>query len=337
MKERFKIIILFLISGTLLFSCNKKKEGDCIHDKAAILITVVDNNGNKVGNATINVFDSFDNYEKSRVQKNNSAYATGSARSISTSEVQLLVDPYVEHWLLVTYYDTIQLKFLSSELTTSKLDKLQSCSDYHITVTLAPLGANVAFWAATPLNIPIAVQFNNITDTLKNVSATQPINATNPGTPYELVFPVKAGTYAYQATSLDGCSWQGQVTVVDGQFTTVKLETCQRALLAFYYSPLSFMPSSKNNISIYMDNNPVPVGTLSASILNSTLTGPGSCSAPAISQVLYVYVEPGVSHTYKALSIPGSNGIPCVWSGTTGVLNTNCALNPPVFLGQGCY
>ncbi len=336
MNQRFKTIILFLVVGALVSTCNKKKESSCVHESANIYIKVVDNNGVQLANATINVFDSFEKYEKARTQSNNAAYAIDSIKSNSANEVFVAVDPYVEHWLLVTYYDTTLLKYLTSELTSSKVDKLQSCSDYHITVSLLPLGANVAFWTDTPLNLPITVKFDNVLDTLKQSTATQPTDAAHPGRPQEIVFPVKAGTYAYQATSQDGCSWQGQVTVADGQFTSVKLEICQRALVAFYYSSLSFMPSSKHVIDVYIDNNSSPAGTLTAPITSASFTGTGSCSSPPIDHVLYLYLEPGVTHSYKAVSGPGSNNIPCIWTGSTNVLSTNCASNPAIFLKQGC-
>jgi hypothetical protein len=336
MKKRFKTIILFLVVGALVSTCNKKKESGCVHENANVYIKVLDNNGVQLANATINVFDSFENYEKARTQKNNSAFAIDSIKSNSSNEVFVGMDPYVEHWVLVTYYDSTLLKYFTSELTSSKMDKLQSCSDYHITVNLLPLGANVAFWTDSPLNLPIIVKFDNVLDTLKQSTTTQPIDAANPGRPKEVVFPVKSGTYAYQATSQDGCSWQGQLTVVDGQFISVKLEMCQRAILAFYYSSLSFMPSSKHVIDIYIDNNPSSAGTLTAPITSASYSGSGSCSTPAIDHVLYLYLEPGVTHTYKAVSGPGSNGIPCIWTGTTNVLSTNCASNPPIFLQQGC-
>ena len=334
MKNKDLFAILFLLLGAFLITCNKKKEGTCIHpnDKAALYITVVDNNGAKMGKALITLFDSYQNFQSAVATKNNPKYAIDSIHSVSGSEVFLYADPYIEHWILVTYYDTVQQKFLSSELTTSKINKLQSCSDYHIQINLEIVGGNVAFWTSSGINLPIVVQFNNVVDTLLGFTSVVPIAPSTPGAPGELMYPVKAGTYQYQATSKKGCSWTGQVTVKDGQFVTVKLEPCVRAVLAFYFTSASAIPTNKQSIDIYIDNNPTSAGTLTSA------AGVVSSSCSALSNVLYVYLEPGVSHTYKAISIapPGSNGVPCFWSGSTSVLSTSCSLNTPIFLGPGC-
>ena len=332
-KKRVRSVILFLLLGILLITCNKKKEGPCMHpnDAAFLYFRVVDNNGNSVGKAQISLFDSYRNYEDGVSSKNDPQYAQDTILSISGSEVFLMADPYKEHWILVTYYDSTQQKFLSSQLTTSKIDKLQSCSDYHLKINIEPVGGTVAFWTSSGINLPIIVQFNNVTDTLTDSTSVQPVNIGSPGSPKELTFPVKAGTYQYQASSADGCAWTGEITVKDGQFVTVKLEPCPRAVLAFYYNSISAIPSSKQSIDIYIDNNPISMGKITAP---ASGTIPTSC--PAADNVLYLYLEPGVSHTYKAVSPAGSNGTPCFWSGVTGVLSTDCNANTPIYLGQGC-
>jgi hypothetical protein len=334
MKNKIQSVILFLLLGVLLITCNKKKEGSCVHpnDEAALYITVVDNNGVKIGKALITLFNSYQNFQSAVASKNNPKYAIDSIRSVSGSEVFLYADPYVEHWILVTYYDSVQQKFLSSELTISQIDKLQSCSDYHIQINLEIVGGNVAFWTSSGINLPIVVQFNNVTDTLLDSTGVQPVNSITPGAPKELQFPVKAGTYEYQASSKNGCAWTGQVTVKDGQFVTVKLEPCVRAVLAFYFTSFSTIPANKQNISVYIDNNPTPAGIITTPFAGSIL----STSCPTVSNVLYVYIEPGVTHTYKAVSTAGSNGVPCFWSGNTSVLSTSCSMNAPIFLGSGC-
>jgi hypothetical protein len=335
MKKRGPSIILFFLLGVLLVTCNKKKEGACPNntEEASLLIKVVDNNGNQIDSARITIFDSYQQYQKATVSKNNPKYALDSIYSKSNNEVTLLADPYIEHWILVTFNDTAQQKFLSSELTMSKVEKLQSCSDYHITIKLEPLGANVAFYTTSGINLPIYVQFNNVLDSLIDSTSVTPTDPATPGSPKELVFPVKAGTYQYQAFSKDGCTWTGQVTVTDGQFTTIHLVPCQRAVLAFYYNASSAIPTAKQTgIDIFIDNNPTPVGTLNGPYAGPTLTT--SCP-PAANNVLYIYLEPGVSHSYKAVSQPGANGTPCIWSSGTPVLTPDCN-NTPIYLGPGC-
>ena len=238
-------------------------------------------------------------------------------------------------FLVATFYDPIQQKYLSSELVVSKIDKLQACSDYHITLKLDLIGANVAFWTASTVNLPITIKFDNVSADLLGSTSTKPTDPATPGAPNALVFPTKAGTYQYQAFSKDGCSWAGEVVVVDGQFTTIQLETCKRALVAFYFNTFSNVPLAKQSIDIFVDNNPKSVGTLKAAYTGATLSN--SCpSAPSTDNVLYIYLEPGVAHSYKAVSPPGVNGIPCVWSGSTSVLSTDCNLNLPVYINQGC-
>jgi hypothetical protein len=338
MKKRFQTILLFLVVGMVVFTCNKKKESPCYYpnDQANLIITVLDRNGNKVNNAAVNIFDSFENYETARVNKNNSSYAIDTASTKANGEANVLTNSYTDHWILVSYYDKTLQTYMSSELTTSKLAKLQACSDYYLTITVQPLGGVVSFWASTGLNIPIVVQFNNVLDTLLKSTPTAPVDASTPGAPYEAVYGVKAGTYPYQATSQDGCSWQGSVTVTDGQFLPVQLAACQRAVLAFYYNGSSTIPTAKVPITIYIDNNPTPAGTLTAPFTGSVLSSSCPSGSPG-NNVLYVYLEPGVSHTYKAVSSPGANSTPCIWSGTTSVLSTTCSANPPIYLGQGCY
>lgn len=335
MKKRGSSIILFFLLGLLLITCNKKKEGPCINntEEASLFIKVVDNNGIQIDNARITIFDSYEQYQKATASKNNPIYALDSVYSISNASVTLLADPYTEHWILVTFNDTIQQKFLSSELTMSKVDKLQSCSDYHFTIALQPLGGNVGFWTASNINLPIYVQFDNKLDSLLDSTSVQPVDPANPGSPKELVFPVKAGTYQYQAFSKDGCTWTGQVTVTDGQFVTVHLVPCQRAVLAFYYNASSGIPAAKQTgIQLFIDNNPTPVGTLNGPYAGPSLTN--SCP-PIANNVLYIYLDPGVSHSYKAVSQPGSNATPCIWSSGTPVLTPDCN-NTPVYLGPGC-
>ncbi|MES2621644.1 MAG: hypothetical protein V4615_12405 [Bacteroidota bacterium] len=334
MKKRTLSIILFLLLGAILVTCNKKKEGPCVYnnDNAAIFIKIVDNFGNQVDSARITIFDSFEKYQKAIASKNNPKYADDSVYSESNLEVTLMTDPYVEHWILVTFNDTVQKKFLSSELSMSKVDKLQSCSDYHVTINIEPVGGIVAFWTSLGTNLPIYVQFNNKLDSLTDFTPTQPVDPSNPGSPKELIFPVKAGTYQYQAYSADGCTWTGEVTVNDGQFTTVQLVPCARARLAFYYTASSAIPAAKQSpIDIFIDNNPIPAGTLNAPYAGPTLSN----SCPPATNVLYIYLEPGVSHTYKAVSPAGTNGTPCIWSSGTPVLTPDCN-NAPIFLGPGC-
>ena len=124
------------------------------------------------------------------------------------------------------------------------------------------------------------------------------------------------------------------MTVTDGQYLPVKLEPCQRALLAIYFSTSSAIPTAKQTLDVYIDNNPTPIGKLTAPV-SSTIVN--SCNTPfAAANVLYVYLEPGVSHTYKVVSGPGVNGSPCTWSGTTPILSTDCSSNAPILLGIGC-
>jgi len=331
---------LFLYSAlTLLFTtCNKKKEGPCFYpeDKAQLYITVINEFGEKVDNALINVFDSYQNFENARSQKNALIFAYDSIRSSSVSEAQLMANSKSDNWILVSFFDPSLNRYLSSELTVSKIEKIQSCSDYHITINIAPVGAVVAFWTDSPINVPIAVKFNNVLDTLYNTTTFAPISPANPGAPTVLMFGVSDGTYQYQATSANGCTWKGEVTLSNGQFTTVKLDGCERALIAFYYNTASFVPTDKQTITVYLDNNPVPVGTLTAPVLSVAPTN--SCNTPAVTNVLYVYAEPGVIHTYKAQSITGGGTVPtpCLWTGTIAPLDNNCTLNVPVYLGQGC-
>jgi hypothetical protein len=333
MKNKVQSVILFLLLGVVLITCNKKKEGSCVHpdDKAALYIIIVDNNGQKIGKALITLFDTYENYQKATASKNNPIYAQDSIRSVGGgSEVFMYADPYKEHWILATYYDSTQQKFLSSELTTSKINKLQSCSDYHIQINLEAVGGTVAFWTSASLNLPIKIQFNKVIDSLQGFTSVAPTDPITPGAPGELLFPVKAGTYEYQASSKDGCAWTGQVTVKDGQFVTVELQPCARALVAFYFSSASAIPTNKQSIDVYVDNDPTPVGTLTVP------AGTPTTSCSGFPNVLYVYLEPGVSHVYKAVSTVGSNGVPCFWSGNTPVLNTSCSANTPIFLGSGC-
>jgi hypothetical protein len=335
MKKRFFNSVSFLLLGLVLFTCNKKKEGDCIYsdNQSKLLINIVDNHGNKVDSAKITIFDSYQNYLKAVASKNDPRYALDSVYSQDTKAVKLMIDPYKDHWILATLYDTTQQKYLSSEINTSMLNKLQSCSDYHLTILIEPVGANVAFWTPSGINLPIKIQFNNSIDSLIDSTATAPTDVATPAIPKQLIFPVKAGTYQYQASSAQGCSWQGEITVTDGQYLPVRLEPCQRALVAFYFNISSAIPTPKQTIEVYIDNNPTPVGTLTnpySGILSS------SCpAAPSTNNVLFVYLEPGVSHFYKCVSAPGTNGTPCVWPGTTPVLTPDC-LNAPIYLGPGC-
>lgn len=328
--------LLILVMSLFLLTCNKKKEGPCIHDEAALYITVIDNNGVKIGGAVINVFDNYSSYESAKGAKNDTSFATFTGFSNAATEAELLVSPYIEQWILVTYYDSIQQKYLSSENNFSVMSALQSCSDYYITVQLDPVGGVVSFWSPSAQNIPITVKFNGITDSLTGTTLTVPVSPSNPGEPQSLNFPVNAGTYSYQATSADGCSWQGEVIITDGQFIAIQLAPCERALVAFYFNSLSAIPTDKQNITIFIDNNPVAAGTLTGMYSGAPITN--SCQgSPVMPNILYVYMEPGVAHTYKAETVPGSNSIPCIWTGTTSVLSTDCNLNPPVYLNQGCF
>jgi len=125
-----------------------------------------------------------------------------------------------------------------------------------------------------------------------------------------------AGTYQYQATAAGGCSWQGEVTLTDGQFKAVQLESCQRTVVAFYADASSGIPTAPNNkfpISIYIDNNPNPVGVLSGLYSGPALTT--SCpGVPIATNILYVYLEPGATHSYKAVSSVGTTNA-CIWTG----------------------
>ncbi len=331
MSQKIKFLVFFLVVSLVVMTCKQKaKEGDCVHEKAHIYVSVVDNKNLKIENAIINVFDSYENFEKAKADRNNAAYATGSYISLLTDEVEIPVDPYVEHWVLVTKYDSIQLKYLSSELDLSKIEPLQSCSDYHVTVNLDPVGAVVAFWTASNLNLNIKIKLNGVLDSLTSVSATEPIDGATPGPPSQVNFPVQAGTYQYQASSAGNCSWQGEVTIANGDFRAIKLEPCERAVVAFYIETLD---ANKFPITLYIDNTATPVGTINAP---HTGTVANACpGAPVAANVLYVYMEPGVAHTYKAVSAAGST-IPCTWTGSTGVLSPDCSLDPAIKLGAGC-
>ncbi len=339
MNKNLKPVLFFLTISLFLITCKQKaKEGDCVHEKAHLYLTVIDNQSIKIDNAVINIFDTYENFEKARVEKNNSAYAIATFSSLSTTEVEIPVDPYTEHWVLVTKYDSVQLKYLSSELTVSKLDRLQSCSDYHSSVNVVPTGATVAFWTPSSINLPIKIKFNNILDSLTSLSSVEPLDAATPGYPKPLNFPVTAGTYQYQATSNGNCIWQGEVTVVDGEFKTIQLEPCQRTVVAIYADASSGIPNVAANekfpINVFMDNNTTPVGVITGIYSGPTLTS--SCPGlPLPPNVLYIYLEPGVTHTFKAVSSAGSS-TSCIWTGNTLVLNTDCSLNAPVKLWTGC-
>lgn len=330
----FRKIALFLSAIAVFLGCKQgAKEGDCVHEKAYVYLSVLDAKGQKVNKATVNIFDSFDQYEKARAGMNNSSYASASYLSNSTEEIKIPVDPYVEHWILVSKYDSTELQYLSSETTTSKIEKLQSCSDYHVSVNLASLGATVAFWTASTANLNIKVKFNNILDSLMYAISAAPTNAVSPGHPKQVNFVVKAGTYQYQANAAGGCTWQGEVTVADGDFKTVQLEACARTYIAFYIE--SGINTNKFPLNVYIDNNSTPAGTINGQYSGSSLTSSCPVSPTVTPNVLYVPVEPGVSHTYKVVSQPG-NTAPCTWAGTTPVLSSNCASNIPIKLGAGC-
>ena len=336
MTKRVKSLFLFFVTGLVLVTCNKKKEGQCEYgdNKSKLFIKIIDNKGNKVQNARINIFESFEKYQTAIVYKNNPLFALDSVYSDSTKAVNLFIDPYNDHWILVSYYDSTQLKYLSSELTTSKIDKLISCSDYHFTIILEPVGANVSFWTPSGINLPIDIKLDNKLDSLLDSTLVAPINLITPAAPKQTSFAVKAGTYQYQATSKQGCSWQGEFTVTDGEYLPIKLEPCQRAFLAFYFTSASAIPTPKQTLTIFIDNNPASIATLNG----PTVVAPvNSCNSPSpVPNAVYVFLEPGVSHTYKVVSGPGVNGIPCIWTGTTPILSTDCSLNTPIFLGTGC-
>lgn len=340
MKRILKSLFLICSVSLLLVTCKQRaEEGDCVHDPAYIYVKVIDNLNVQVDSARINIFDSYENYEKARTDKNNPTYAIATFSSYSTQAIEIRVNPYVEHWILVSKYDSAQLKYLSSELKISKIDKLQSCSDYHITVQMQTVGGTVAFWTPSSINLNIKVKFNNVLDSLTGFTSTAPTSPSSPGAPAQLNFPVdEAGTYHYQATAAGNCSWQGEITIADGEFKAVQLEPCQRAVVAFYIDGSSGVsstgPNNKFPISIFIDNASTPVGTLNDLYSGPTLTTscPGS---PINDRILYVYLEPGVAHSYKAVSSAG-NTLSCIWTGTTGVLNTDCNLNTPVKLGPGC-
>lgn len=335
MKKSLKYLLLFLIAAFAFVTCNKKEEGTCAtgNNKAKLFIKIKDNKNNKIHKARISIFDNYASFQTAVAFKNDPKYAIDFVFSDSTKAVNLFVDPYVEHWILVSYYDSTQSEYLSSELNVSKLNKLESCSDYHFSVILEPVGGTISFWTDSGINLPIKIELNNKIDSLKDSTLIAPINLSNPLYPKQTSFTVKAGTYQYQATSIQGCSWQGEVTVKNGEYLPVKLAPCQRALLAIYYSAGSGIPAGKQTLEVFIDNNPTAIGVLTApatSVVNS-------CNLPIPkTNVLYVYLEPGVSHFYKVVSGPGSNATPCIWTGTTPVLSTDCSLNVPIFLGSGC-
>lgn len=337
MKNNYLAYCLLFILSFLLTTCNKKEEGPCEYpnDKAALLIKVVDNFGVSVDNAVINIFSSFEKFESARLNANNSSFAYDSTRSNAGSEATLLIDSYVDNWILVSIFDPVQQRYLSSELTTSKIDKIQACSDYHIIINLLPVGATVAFWTDSPINLPITVNFNGIDQVLSNATPTAPLSPANPGPSVTLLYTVEPGRYQYQARSENGCTWQGEVTLENGQFTTIKLDACERGVIAFYYNAASSIPTAKQTVTIYLDNNPFPVGVLNgpASIIPSN-----SCEGiPIALNVVYVYTEPGVTHTYRAESTSGgTTPSPCIWTGTITSLSNICTTNTPIYLGQGC-
>jgi hypothetical protein len=339
MNQNFKSFLLLLAVSLLVITCKQKaKEGECIHDPAFVYVKVFDNQNVQIDNAIINIFDSYEDFENAKNNKNNSTDTVASAISNAAAASLLEVDPYIEHWILVSKYDSVQLKYLSSELSISKIDKLQSCSDYHITVQLTTVGGTVAFWTPSSLNLNIKVKFNNILDSLTGVSSTAPTGVTSPGTPNQLNFPVEAGIYQYQATAAGNCSWQGEVEVKDGEFIPVQLEPCQRTVVAFYIDGTSGVsntgPNNKFPINIFIDNATTPVGALTDLYSGPTVTT--SCpGTPPSDRILYVYLEPGVAHSYKAVSAAGST-VSCIWTGTTGVLDPNCSLNLAIKLGSGC-
>ncbi|HVD97117.1 MAG TPA: hypothetical protein VNB90_02860 [Cytophagaceae bacterium] len=337
--NKLKSLAVFLLLTVSVVTCKQKaKEGDCIHEKAYLYISVKNNLQQRVDSAVINIFDSYDNFLRAQADKNNPVYALASYKSDSSSEVQIPVDPYVEHWILVSKYDSTQLKYLSSELTTSKMQKLQSCSDYHISVNLESVGATVAFWTPTYLNLNIKIQFNGGVDSLTGYTSIAPTSASSPGANHQLNYFVKAGTYRYQATAAGNCSWQGEITVTDGEFKTVELESCQRAVLAFYVDAASGItnsgPGTKFPITVYIDNSTTPAGKIENVYTGSTVANscPGS---PSAQNILYLYLEPGIAHTYKAVSAAGTT-TPCIWTGTSNVLDPNCSLNPAIKLSGTC-
>ena len=330
----FRKTALFLVLTLLIIACKQgAKEGDCVHEKAYLYLTVIDAKGNKVDKAIVNIFDSFEQYEKARVEMNNASYASGSYKSSSTEEIKIPVEPYVEHWILVSKYDSSEVKYFSSETSTSKLDKLQSCSDYHASVNLASSGGTVAFWTASTANLNIKIKFNNVQDSLTQAITAVPTNPVTPGSPKQVNFVVKAGTYQYQATAAGNCTWQGEVTIADGDFKTVQLEACERTTLAFYVE--SGVDANKYPLTVYIDNNPSPVGKINGQYSGATIANSCSPSPSASPNVLYVTVESGVAHTYKVVSQAGGT-TPCTWSNSTPVLGANCSSNAAIKLTGGC-
>jgi len=105
-------------------TCKQKdKQGNCVYDEAHLFVTVLDSAGQKINGATINIFNSFEEYDNARQNKNISSSAAATGISNSSTATEIAVEPYKEHWILVSKDDLVLLKYFSSELTTSKVEK----------------------------------------------------------------------------------------------------------------------------------------------------------------------------------------------------------------------
>lgn len=310
--------LLGILALGVLEGCNKKS-GDPLpgEDVSRIEVYVYNHLGVRVDSATVNIFDSFENYELARLNNNNPSYAAHSFLSKSTIRVPQVLDGNKDYWILATKDDIVNGLKLTTALKTQRMDKLTKGSIYYMNLYMEADGGNIAFWAANTTNLPITVKIKGVNYTLNGSTPTAPTSPTVPGPPNALIIPLAQGVYPYVATSANGCEWTGQIDLSNGEFHTEQLETCNQVPITFYVPGVA--PFNKGNIDIKVDN--VLVGSLTGAFGSGTPT----CGAASGPGVLTVYVAAGISHSYQAQSQLGG----CGWSGpVTSIPVGGCQLVP---------
>lgn len=217
-----------------------------------------------------------------------------------------------EHWLLATFVDTNNV-LNSNQGLSSKINQLVPGSVIDMEVTVAPLSANIAFYTAASVNIPIYVRLDAIPkDSITSINSN-PALITASSTGDAVVFAVNEGAHYYQAYTKAGCTWTGKIDVTNGGFIKHPFDMCNLASATFYFydnAPTSSVNSGPYDVLV--DN--IKVGTL-----NDIYTGgPPSavCGLNDNIKTVTAYVEAGQTHSYQIRSATST----CTWINTMGPL-----------------
>ncbi|MFN0049842.1 MAG: hypothetical protein ACKVOU_12035 [Cytophagales bacterium] len=301
-------VLIFSVLTLLLSTCKPKEV--VAPSLTTIKFQLLDDNANKVSGATIYLFNSLTDWQESKLARK-PINANDSIGSIN-GEASINIDPNSDSYLLVIYKEPQRKVTLLNVAYDSVITKLPKNIDITVLIRLQAVDGNLGFFTNDKqLTSPITIKLLNRSTTyrLESRRDSVPKFASEVG---QIAVNLPPGTYSFQATNQNGCSWTGTQTLTIGGFNKINLSGCKAGEVAFYAidADLARFPIS---VTIN-EESALPFGGIPSPIASYV------CGDPNSANVLRTNISAG-KYTYSALSADSK----CIWTGRFEVLeNQTC-------------